>query len=49
MSYTEIDEVDNKERYTGDSGNEELVPPSNVEEIVANAEDRDRLDGENRR
>jgi hypothetical protein len=46
VGYTKIDEVDNKEGYTGDSWDEELVAPSNVEEIVSNTEDRDRLDSE---
>jgi hypothetical protein len=49
VGHTKIDEVNNEERYTGNSGDEELVAPSNVEEIITDAEDRDRLYCEDRR
>ena len=46
MGYPEIDEVDYEEGDGGYAGDEEFVPPADVEEVVADAEDADRLEGE---
>lgn len=44
-SDTKVDEIDDEKRDRGECGNEELVSPSNIEEIVADAEDGDGLQG----
>lgn len=42
----EVDEVDYEERDGGEGGDEELMSPANVEEVVADAEEGDALEGD---
>lgn len=46
MGYAEIDEVDDEQGDGCEGGDEEFVPPPNVEEVVAYTEDGDGLEGE---
>jgi hypothetical protein len=41
MRYSEVYKVNNEDGYAGNAGYEKLVAPSNIEEIIANTEDRD--------
>ena len=41
-----VDKVDDEERDRGEGGDEELVAPADVEEVVADAEDGDGLEGD---
>lgn len=45
---TEIDKVDDQEGNRGEGGDEELVPPADVKEVVADSEDGDGLEREYR-
>jgi hypothetical protein len=42
----EIDKVDDQQGDAGECWDEEFVPPPDVEQVVANAEDGDGLEGE---
>ena len=42
----EVDQVDDEHGHGGDGGDEELVPPADVEQVVADAEQHDRLQRE---
>lgn len=44
--YAEVDEVDDQYWYCGEGGDEELVPPADIEEVIAYAENGDGLEGE---
>lgn len=46
MGYAEIDKVDDEDGDGCEGGDEEFVPPPDVEEVVADAEDDDGLEGE---
>lgn len=48
MGYAEIDKVDDEDGDGGEGGDEEFVAPPDVEEVVADAEDDDGLEGEDR-
>lgn len=45
---TEVDKVDDQEGDRGEGGDEELVAPADVKEVVADPEDGDRLEREYR-
>lgn len=42
----EVDKVDDEEGYGRQAGNPPLVPPADVEEVVADAEEGDGLEGD---
>lgn len=43
LSDAEVDKVNDKDGYGGKRRDEELVPPSNIEEVIPYAKDNDRL------
>jgi hypothetical protein len=49
MRYSEVYKVNNEDGYAGNAGYEKLVAPSNIEQIIADTEDRYRLQGKNGR
>jgi hypothetical protein len=44
LSYAEIDKVDDQDGDAGNGGDEEFMSPADVEEVVANSKDDDRLE-----
>lgn len=46
MRYPKIDKVDDEDGDAGDGGDEEFMAPSDIEEVVADSEDDDGLEGE---